>query len=90
MPLVCAAIRNIFTATALSSPGDCVRMRLVKRTAQQHRKQSDAWQAAADYGCDMALLERNLRMTQAQRVVAHNQALALVKALRQAKVVRRG
>jgi hypothetical protein len=49
-----------------------------------------AWEAAAAYGCDMALLERNLRMTPAQRVAAHSQALALVKALRQAKVVRRG
>ncbi|MBM3860393.1 MAG: hypothetical protein FJ395_12170 [Verrucomicrobia bacterium] len=49
-----------------------------------------AWKAAADYGCDMALLERNIKMTPAQRVAAHSQALALVKALRQAKVVRCG
>ena len=62
----------------------------MKHTTQRRSKQPDAWQAAADYGCDMPLLERNLRMTPAQRVAAHNQALALVKALRQAKVVRRG
>ena len=63
---------------------------MLKRTTQQRSKRPDAWQAAAEYGCDMALLERNLRMTPAQRVAAHSQALALVKALRQAKVVRRG
>lgn len=49
-----------------------------------------AWEAAAASGCDMALLEWNLRMTPAQRVQAHQQALALVKALRRAKVVRCG
>lgn len=65
-------------------------MRVVKHGAQHPGKQPDAWQAAAAYGCDMALLERNLRMTPAERVEAHRQALALVKVLRQAKVIRRG
>ncbi len=65
-------------------------MHSVKRTNGQPDTQPDAWQAAAEYGCDMALLERNLKMTPAQRAEAHRQALALVRVLRRAKVVRRG
>ncbi len=59
-------------------------MRLVKRPAQRHDKQPDAWQAAADYGCDMELLEEHLAMTPAERVRAHASALALAEKLRAA------
>ncbi|MEI6083285.1 MAG: hypothetical protein WCS70_03180 [Verrucomicrobiota bacterium] len=60
------------------------------KVARTKQRSQSAWEAASAYGCDMALLERNLRMTPAQRVEAHRQALGLVKALRQARVVRRG
>jgi len=60
------------------------------KAARTKRRPRTAWEAAEAYGCDMALLERNLKMTPAQRVEAHRQALELVKALRQARVIRRG
>jgi hypothetical protein len=56
----------------------------VRHTAQQHCKQSDAWLAAAEYGCDMELLEEYLAMTAAERVRAHASALALAEKLRAA------
>jgi hypothetical protein len=59
------------------------------KTLRQRRPKDGACNLAAA-GHDMALLERNLRLTPAQRVKAHQQALALVRALRQAKVVGRG
>jgi hypothetical protein len=73
----------------ISSPGLVllwrgVRMRTVKRAAQQSGKQPAAWQAAAAYGCDMALLEEYLAMTPEQRVQAHRSALALAEQLRAA------
>lgn len=48
---------------------------------QPHPGPTDQWKAAADYGCDMALLEDSLRMTPAERVRAHQQALNLVEEL---------
>ena len=56
----------------------------MKRTIQQPRQRPDAWQTAADYGCDMELLESHLAMTPAQRVQAHRSALALAERLRAA------
>ena len=45
------------------------------------RRPTNAWDAAALFGCDMALLEDSLRMSPAQRVIAHQQALNLVEEL---------
>jgi hypothetical protein len=59
-------------------------------TRPHRRLKNGAWEVAAAAGHDMALLERNLHLTPAQRVKAHQQALALVRAMRQAKVVGRG
>ncbi len=65
---------------------DCLAMKRLRHRRSGNRD----WGIAAAAGHDMALLERNLRLTPAQRVKAHQQALALVLALRQAKVVGRG
>ena len=62
----------------------------MKRAAQRSGRQPAAWQAAAAHGCDMALLERNLKLTPVKRVEVHSQALALVKALRRARIARHG
>lgn len=43
-----------------------------------------AWKAAAAYGCDMELLESNLKKTPAERVSAHNRALNIAFNLREA------
>ena len=43
-----------------------------------------AWEAARRYGIDMSLIEGNLRKTPAERLRAHNGALKLVVALRNA------
>jgi hypothetical protein len=51
----------------------------------RHQRHIDAWKAAEAYGCDMALLERNLKLTPAQRIRAHSQALNLAVTLRKAK-----
>ncbi len=42
-----------------------------------------AWSAAA-YGCDMSLLESNLRKTPQERIRAHDRALAAALGLRTA------
>ncbi|MEE9293778.1 MAG: hypothetical protein V3W34_02275 [Phycisphaerae bacterium] len=43
-----------------------------------------AWQAAMDYGIDVSLLEHRLTLTPAERLARHQQALQLVRAMRQA------
>jgi len=43
-----------------------------------------AWAAAVAYGCDMSLLESNLRRTPAERLKVHARALAAALALREA------
>ena len=43
-----------------------------------------AWEAAAQYGCDMSLLEENLRKTPIQRIRLHQQALNTAVMLRNA------
>jgi hypothetical protein len=56
----------------------------VKRFRRQPRKHPDAWQVAAEAGCDMALLADNLAMTPSERVLAHRSALRLVEQLQSA------
>ena len=46
--------------------------------------QRSAWAAAEHYGCDMSLLESNLRKTPAERLWVHGRALAAALALREA------
>ncbi len=46
--------------------------------------QSSAWAAAAAYGCDMSLIESNLRKTPQERMRAHARALDAARALREA------
>jgi hypothetical protein len=43
-----------------------------------------AWAAAEAYGCDMSLLESNLRRSPAERIRVHGRALAAALALREA------
>lgn len=48
-----------------------------------------AWREAESYGCDMSLIEANLRKTPAERIRAHSRALATAFALREG-MARRG
>ena len=45
---------------------------------------SDEWQAAIDYGIDVSQLEYLLTLTPTERILRHQQALELVRAMRQA------
>ena len=53
-------------------------------TSETPRAPSDRWAAAEAYGCDMSLLESNLRKTPAERIRVHERALAAALALREA------
>lgn len=44
-----------------------------------------AWRAAHAAGIDMSLIEENLKRTPVERLLANDRALALVRALEQAK-----
>jgi len=44
----------------------------------------DAWQAALDFGIDLSQTEYLLTLSPAERLERHEQALALVRALREA------
>ena len=46
----------------------------------------DAWQTAIDYGIDVSQLEYLLTLTPTQRLERHEQALVLVRAMRQAGI----
>jgi hypothetical protein len=52
--------------------------------SRRRRGHGDAWKAAESYGCDMTLLERNLKLTPAQRIRANSRALNLAISLRKA------
>ena len=45
-----------------------------------------AWQAAIDFGIDVHQLDYLMSLTPAQRLERHQQALALVRAMRQAGI----
>jgi hypothetical protein len=60
-----------------------------KACAKRHSRakpkaRKDAWAAAEAYGCDMNLLEISLRRTPAERIEAHQSALDLFEAIREA------
>ena len=43
-----------------------------------------SWRAAREYGCDMSIIDANLRKTPEERIIAHEMALDLARALREA------
>ncbi|MCK5529495.1 MAG: hypothetical protein KAI74_07405 [Kiritimatiellae bacterium] len=47
-------------------------------------KQTSAWMLAEEYGCDMSLLETNLRKSPSERIKAHQHALNTALMLRKA------
>lgn len=49
-----------------------------------------AWRAAFAQGIDMSLIEENLKLSPWERLLANDRALALVRALQQAKAVAHG
>jgi hypothetical protein len=49
-----------------------------------------AWRAAHAAGVDLSLIEENLKLSPWERLLANDRALALVRALQQAKAVTRG
>ena len=49
-----------------------------------------AWRAAHAAGIDMSLIEENLKLSSWERLQANDRALALVRALQQAKTVIHG
>lgn len=49
-----------------------------------------AWRAAAAAGMDMSLLEENLKRSPWERLLANDSALALVRAIEQARPVTDG
>lgn len=56
-------------------------------TSRAHARRSptkSAWKAAEEYGCDMSLIEVNLRKTPAQRILAHRRSLQTLTLLREA------
>jgi len=60
---------------------------ILPMASETHRDPSDrrsAWAAAEAYGCDMSLLESNLRRTPAERIRVHGRGLAAALALRTA------
>ena len=46
-----------------------------------------AWRAAAEYGFDMSLIEENLKRSPWERLLANDSALALVRAIQNARPV---
>jgi hypothetical protein len=62
---------------------------MVDRTPRIASDERSAWAAAEDYGCDMSLVESNLRKTPAERIRVHGRALAAALALKEA-IVRSG
>ena len=63
-----------------AAPSDTIR----PMTSEPPRAPSDQWAAAEACGCDMSLLESNLRKTPAERIRVHGRALAAALALRKA------
>ena len=49
-----------------------------------------AWRAAFAQGIDMSLIEENLKLSPWERLLANDRALALVRALQQARTVTDG
>ncbi len=83
---------------ALSLQGAIVRMAaevtiasIVNQRDERHDKSptsrhGSAWQAAIDYGIDVSQTEYLLTLTPHERLIRHEQALKLVRALREAGI----
>jgi hypothetical protein len=54
------------------------------------RDAGPAWRAAYAAGIDMSLIEENLKLSPWERLLANDRALALVRALQQAKTAADG
>jgi len=57
---------------------------MASETPRASSDRETAWAAAEVYGCDMSLVESNLRKAPAERIRAHSRALAAALALREA------
>ena len=57
---------------------------------RRRQRPTDAWKAAEAYGCDMSLIEDNLKKTPQERLRAHNRALNLLLTIREAAEKRYG
>ena len=61
----------------------CGKIRVMRKNGKAQPVQS-AWKVAEAYGCDMSLIESNLRKTPQERIRAHSRALATATTLRAA------
>ncbi len=52
------------------------------------RPKGPAWRAAEEFGCDMSLVEENLKLTPQERIRRHDRALRTITMLKEAR--RRG
>jgi hypothetical protein len=59
------------------------------RSTGAKAERQTAWDAAREWGCDMAQIAHNLTLTPAERVRRHNRALASAWTLREAVEKRR-
>jgi hypothetical protein len=64
-------------------------MKKVRRQGETARE-PDAWQEAERYGFDMSVVAANLTKTPLERIRAHDRALSLAMALRQAMTEKEG
>ena len=59
---------------------------MLDETPQTDPHFPDAWQAAIEYGIDVSQLDYLLTLTPTERLIRHDQALELVRAMRQAGI----
>jgi hypothetical protein len=57
---------------------------------RKRRPPGPAWRAAEEFGCDMSLIEENLRLTPRERIRRHCEALKRISKLREAVEKNRG
>lgn len=57
------------------------------RRTKANKRQTDAIQAAIDYGIDVSMLIENLKRTPAERIKRHQIALNTIEKLRKAKKI---
>ena len=56
----------------------------MRKVSTGPRRTPTAWQIAAEHGCDMFLIEANLRKTPLERIRVHDRVLSAALALRDA------
>ena len=57
-----------------------------ERSVDSDRSETGAWQAAIDFGIDVNQLEYLMSLTPTERLRRHDQALELVRAMREAGI----